>query len=250
MYNPGADYLSYKEHNTAIRKPRSKIVVDGVTYTGLEHLVTYPKITHETDKMIGGFPAKTCEFEIYNLDGKLNLNGKEVQVYRGLDISDEKTVWVPMGLFFADGEDVVNNSTKRTIQFKGTDRTRLFDSPFKNVYANGVIFKNTSLLNIATKICAAHKLTIDPSTEKNILSYALKNDAGTPDGTTDRQVIAWIAELSGCIPIISRDGNYLVFTRPKYTERVSISGNVYSTGSYAQKARYKSLTAEPQTELP
>ena len=246
MYNPGADYLSYKEHNTAIRKPRSKIVVDGVTYTGLEHLVTYPKITHETDKMIGGFPAKTCEFEIYNLDGNLNLNGKEVQVYRGLDISDDKTVWVPMGLFFADGEDVVNNSTKRTIQFKGTDRTRLFDSPFKNVYANGVIFKNTSLLNIATKICAAHKLTIDPSTEKNILSYALKNDAGTPDGTTDRQVIAWIAELSGCIPIISRDGSYLVFTRPKYTERVSISGNVYSTGSYAKKTRYKSLTAEPK----
>ena len=246
MYNPGADYLSYKEHNTAIRKPRSKIVVDGVTYTGLEHLVTYPKITHETDKMIGGFPAKTCEFEIYNLDGNLNLNGKEVQVYRGLDISDEKTVWVPMGLFYADGDDVVNNSTKRTIQFKGTDRTRLFDSPFKNVYANGVVPMYTDLANIVIKICAAHKLTIDPSTEKNILSYALKNDAGTPEGTTDRQVIAWIAELSGCIPIISRDGNYLVFTRPKYTERVSISGNVYSTGSYAQKARYKSLTAEPK----
>lgn len=246
MYNPGADYLSYKEHNTAIRKPRSKIVVDGVTYTGLEHLVTYPKITHETDKMIGGFPAKTCEFEIYNLDGNLNLNGKEVQVYRGLDISDEKTVWVPMGLFYADGDDVVNNSTKRTIQFKGTDRTRLFDSPFKNVYANGVVPVNTNLANIVIKICAAHKLTIDPSTEKNILSYVLKNDTGTPEGTTDRQVIAWIAELSGCIPIISRDGNYLVFTRPKYTERVSISGNVYSTGSYAQKTRYKSLTAEPQ----
>lgn len=246
MYNPGADYLSYKEHNTAIRKPRSKIVVDGVTYTGLEHLVTYPKITHETDKMIGGFPAKTCEFEIYNLDGNLNLNGKEVQVYRGLDISDEKTVWVPMGLFYADGDDVVNNSTKRTIQFKGTDRTRLFDSPFKNVYANGVVPMYTNLSNIVIKICAAHKLTIDPSTEKNILSYALKNDAGTPEGTTDRQVIAWIAELSGCIPIISRDGNYLVFTRPKYTESVSISGNVYSTGSYAKKTRYKSLTAEPK----
>ena len=246
MYNPGADYLSYKEHNTAIRKPRSKIVVDGATYTGLEHLVTYPKITHETDKMIGGFPAKTCEFEIYNLDGSLNLNGKEVQVYRGLDISDEKTVWVPMGLFFADGEDVVNNSTKRTIQFKGTDRTRLFDFPFKNAYANGVIPKNTSLLNIAIKICAAHKLTIDPSTKNNILSYTLKNDAGTPDGTTDRQVIAWIAELSGCIPIISRDGKYLVFTRPKYTERVSISGQVYNTSSYAQKTRYKSLTVEPK----
>ena len=246
MYNPGADYLRYKEKNISIRKPRSKIVVDDVTYTGLEHLVTYPKITHETDKMIGGFPAKTCEFEIYNLDGNLNLNGKEVQVYRGLDISDEKTVWVPMGLFYADGDDVVNNSTKRTIQFKGTDRTRLFDSPFKNVYANGVVPMYTNLANIVIKICAAHKLTIDPSTKKNILSYALKNDTGTPEGTTDRQVIAWIAELSGCIPIISRDGNCLVFTRPKYTEKVNISDNVYSTGSYAKKTRYKSLTAEPQ----
>lgn len=26
--------------------------------------------------MIGGFPAKSCEFEIYNLDGSIDLNGK------------------------------------------------------------------------------------------------------------------------------------------------------------------------------
>ena len=244
MYNPGGDYLTYIK-DSIIRKPRSKIVVDGKTYTGLEHLVSFPKITHETEKMIGGFPAKTCEFEIYNLDGSLNLNGKEVQVYRGLDISDTKTVWVPMGLFYADGEDVTNNSTKRTIQFKGTDRTRLFDSPFANVYGNGVIPADTVISTVAEKICAKHGLSINAATKANIISYRFTEAVGTPEDTTDRQVIAWIAELSGCIPIISRDGQSLMFTRPSYKSTVTESGKTYPSGSYADKRKYKTLSAEP-----
>lgn len=244
MYNPGGEYLTYIK-DSIIRKPRSKIVVDGKTYTGLEHLVSFPKITHETEKMIGGFPAKTCEFEIYNLDGKLNLNGKEVQIYRGLDISDSKTVWVPMGLFYADGEDVTNNSTKRTIQFKGTDRTRLFDSPFANVYGNGIIPADTVISTVAEKICAKHGLSVNTATKANIISYRFTEAVGTPESTTDRQMISWIAELSGCIPIISRDGKTLLFTRPTYKETVTESGKAYPSGSYADKCKYKTLSAEP-----
>lgn len=244
MYNPGGDYLTYIK-DSIIRKPRSKIVVDGKTYTGLEHLVSFPKITHETEKMIGGFPAKTCEFEIYNLDGKLSLNGKEVQVYRGLDISDTKTVWIPMGLFYADGEDVTNNSTKRTIQFKGTDRTCLFDSPFANVYSKGIIPADTVISTVAEKICAKHGLSINTATKSKIISYRFTEAVGTPEDTTDRQVIAWIAELSGCIPIISRDGQSLMFTRPTYKETVTEAGKTYPSGSYADKRKYKTLSAEP-----
>lgn len=244
MYNPGGEYLSYIK-DSIIRKPRSKIVVDGKTYTGLEHLVSFPKITHETEKMIGGFPAKTCEFEIYNLDGKLSLNGKEVQVYRGLDISDTKTVWIPIGLFYADGEDVTNNSTKRTIQFKGTDRTRLFDSPFANVYSKGIIPADTVISTVAEKICAKHGLSINTATKSKIISYRFTEAVGTPEDTTDRQVIAWIAELSGCIPIISRDGQSLMFTRPTYKETVTEAGKTYPSGSYADKRKYKTLSAEP-----
>lgn len=244
MYNPGGEYLSYIKDST-IRKPRSKIVVDSKTYTGLEHLVSFPKITHETEKMIGGFPAKTCEFEIYNLGGSLNLNGKEVQVYRGLDISDTKTVWVPMGLFYADGEDVTNNSTKRTIQFKGTDRTRLFDAPFKNVYSNGIIPAETVVSTVVEKICLKHGLSVDTATKANIISYRFTEAVGTPESTTDRQMISWFAELSGCIPIISRDGQSLVFTRPTYKETVTEAGKTYPSGSYADKRKYKTLSAEP-----
>lgn len=235
MYKPGDEYLSYIKNNQ-IRKPRSKIIVDGKTYTGVEHLATYPKISQETEKMIGGFPAKTCEFEIYNLDGSLSLNGNEVEVYRGLDIEDNKTVWIPMGLFAANDEDIINNSTKRTIQFKGTDRTRRFDVVF-NAYANNRIPAGVSLKNIAEKICTIHSMEIDPSTKKNIPDYTLAEIVGLPEGTTNRQVISWIAELGGCIPIISRDGKYLCFTRPKYID---------NAGSYAKKSRYKTLSVEPQ----
>lgn len=244
MYNPGGEYLSYIK-DSIIRKPRSKIVVDGKTYTGLEHLVSFPKITHETEKMIGGFPAKTCEFEIYNLDGSLNLNGKEVQIYRGLDISNAKTVWVPMGLFYADGEDVTNNSTKRTIKFKGTDRTRLFDSPFTKTWDSGIIPANYTLKALANKICAVCGVTLDSSTEKNILSFQTTEKIGVPENTTHRQVISWIAELSGCIPIISRDGQYLVFTRPTVKQYQYDAGQVYDSGFYVDKRKYKTLSAEP-----
>ena len=244
MYNPGGEYLSYIK-DSIIRKPRSKIVVDGKTYTGLEHLVSFPKITHETEKMIGGFPAKTCEFEIYNLDGSLNLNGKEVQIYRGLDISNAKTVWVPMGLFYADGEDVTNNSTKRTIKFKGTDRTRLFDSPFTKTWDSGIIPANYTLKALANKICAVCGVALDPSTEKNILSFQTTEKIGVPENTTNRQVISWIAELSGCIPIISRDGQYLVFTRPTVKQYQYDAGQVYDSGFYVDKRKYKTLSAEP-----
>ncbi len=244
MYNPGGEYLTYIK-DSIIRQPRSKIVVDGKTYTGLEHLVSFPKITHETEKMIGGFPAKTCEFEIYNLDGSLNLNGKEVQVYRGLDISDSKTVWVPMGLFYADGEDVTNNSTKRTIKFKGTDRTRLFDSPFTKTWAEGIIPAGYTLKALANKICAACGVTLDSSTEKNILSFQTSEKIGVPENTTNRQVISWIAELSGCIPIISRDGQHLVFTRSTVKQYQYDAGQVYDSGYYVDKRKYKTLSAEP-----
>lgn len=244
MYNPGGEYLTYIK-NSLVRKPRAKIVVDGKTYTGVEHLASFPKITHETEKMIGGFPAKTCDFEIYNLDGTIDLNGKEVQIYRGLYVNDTKTVWVPMGLFYADGEDVTNNSTKRTIQFKGTDRTRLFDSPFTKIYGNGVIPAETLISSVAEKTCKTHNLVIDSSTKGNIVSHRLSESVGVPEGTTDRQVIAWIAELSGCIPIISRDGSSLVFTRPNYKSNVYDSGQTYPSGSYADKSKYKTLSAEP-----
>ena len=96
MYAASTSYKNYIA-SSRVRVPKSKIVVGNATYTGQQHLRTYPKISHSNSKMIGGFPSKSCEFEIYNLNGSVNLNGKEVSVYRGLEI-DGAVTWIPMGL--------------------------------------------------------------------------------------------------------------------------------------------------------
>lgn len=75
MYAASTSYKNYIA-SSRVRVPKSKIVVGNATYTGQQYLKTYPKISHSNSKMIGGFPAKSCEFEIYNLDGSIDLNGK------------------------------------------------------------------------------------------------------------------------------------------------------------------------------
>ena len=84
MYNVSEDYKKTILKN--VRTPKNKVVVDGKVYTGREDLLTFPKLTQETTMMIGGFPAKTVEFELYDKDGNINLLNKDVEIYRGYDI--------------------------------------------------------------------------------------------------------------------------------------------------------------------
>jgi hypothetical protein len=86
MYQPSPAYLSHI-NSSSIREPKSKVVIAGVTYTGEEYLKTCPKISHASTSMIGGFPAKTCEFEIWDRDGTLSVDGQEIAVWRGLRLS-------------------------------------------------------------------------------------------------------------------------------------------------------------------
>ena len=87
MYQPSQRFLEHID-NSLNFAPKAKIVVDGVEYTGESHLKTWPRIEHCAEKFIGGFPAKTCSFEIWNRDGSIDLHGKEVAVYRGFKLSN------------------------------------------------------------------------------------------------------------------------------------------------------------------
>jgi hypothetical protein len=83
MYASSTAYLSHISTANSFA-PVSKIVVNGIEYSGETHLKTHPKIQHNADRMTGEFPAKTVDFEIWDRDGNIDLHGKEVSVYRGL----------------------------------------------------------------------------------------------------------------------------------------------------------------------
>lgn len=225
MYAASTSYKNYIA-SSRVRVPKSKIVVGNATYIGQQYLKTYPKISHSNSKMIGGFPAKSCEFEIYNLDGSIDLNGKEVSVYRGLEINGSVT-WIPLGLFTAKDEDITNNKTARSISFKGTDRAVLFDCAY-----GGSLTYPTTLGAFVKEICQRHGVALETATFP-MSTFKLTEAPNMDASVTDRELISRAAELGGCIAQISRTGG-LRISKP------------VSTGIQIGKARYKAVSKEPK----
>ena len=225
-------YLNFISSNYT-RTPKSKIVVfnelgseaNGITYYGTTDLVTFPKIDHTTTQLIGGFPAKTCEFEIYNRSGTVNLNGKEVAAYRGLEINGA-TIWVLMGIFKAEDADIKTNINKRSISFKGTDRTRRFERKYTTPQD---ITVSSTLKQFARKICDRNGVALKGSLP--LASLTLHNLPNVDETTTDRQMLGYIAEINGCIAMIDRDGA-LIFKKP-----AAVSAEI-------PKTKYKALSYE------
>ena len=224
MFTASNKFQSYTAASV-IRRPKSKIEVGGVTYTGETALVSYPKINHAAEKMIGGFPAKTCTFEIYNRSGDISLNGKEITVYRGLEI-DGTDEWVPMGLFTAEDKDITNNLTKRSISFKGTDRSRLFDTAFE-----ADIEYPCTVAEFVSCLCERHGVALEtedfPFADRVLLAAP-----NVDSSTSEREFIARIAELGGCIAQISRTGGLLI-------------SSPQATGKTVTKRYYKAVSEEP-----
>ena len=231
MYNATDNYKTHIA-SSIIRRPKSKITAGGVTYTGETALMSYPQISHSAERLIGSFPAKTCEFELLNKDGNISLNGKEITVYRGLEI-DGATEWIPMGIFSATDENITNELTKQTIRFKGTDRSSKFDTQFVND-----IEYPTTVLEFVQHVCTRHGVELETAS----FPFADRILLSAPNADTsisDREVIARIAELSGCFAIISREGGLRIF-QPENTGK-TVSKWYYKTVS--QEPKFGSITA-------
>lgn len=225
MYLASNKFTAYTD-SSLVRRPKSKITVGGVTYTGETALMSFPKIIHSAERMIGVFPAKTCEFELLNKDGSISLNGKEVTVYRGIEI-DGETEWVPMGIFSATDDNITNELTKRTIRFKGTDRSSRFDTSF----VNDIEYPCT-VLNFVKHICERHGVELE-TTSFPFAERILLSEPNADASVSDRELIARIAELGGCLAVISRDGKLQI----KQSQE---------TNKTVKKRYYRTVSQEPK----
>lgn len=213
MYAISNDYKTYI-NNSLSRQSKSKVVIDGVEYLD-NVLMSTPSISHSNETMIGGFPSKTCSFEIK--DETLNLNNKWVAVYRGLVI-DGATEWIPMGIFKAinDG-DITTNKTTKTIKFKGYDKRQLLDTP----YTSSLDWTTSHTgLEIVQEICTNTGLELE-STTFNFASYVFTQKPNFPSNITNTEVISRIAELGGEIALITRLGK--IHIKSPYTTNVTIT---------------------------
>ena len=227
MYAISNNYKNLLETSLSF-SPKSKIVVDGTTYDG-SVIKTYPKISHKNGTMIGGFPTKTCTFDIYDVNGNLDFEGKEITVYRGLDVNG--TEWIPQGIFIPTADKITTDISTKTISFNGIqDKSQLFDA----TYTTNISWLDGSThtgLEIVQDICSTLGITLETTTF-NWYNYSFKQP-NFPSNITYREVISRLAEIGGSIAYISRTGGLVIKSQT-------------STGHSVARKRYSKLTREKQ----
>ena len=228
MFNVSQAYLNFiNDENNIGRSMKNKVVIDGVEYLS-DTIKSNPKISHKATTFIGGFPAKTCDFEILNLDGSLSLNNKEITVYKGLDINNS-TEWVKMGIFKATDEDITTNQTTKSISFKGKDRAVLFDVSYADT-----LDWTTAHTGLEIVQSACMQVNVELETESfNFASYSFTEKPNFDENITCREVISRIAEIGGEIAYISRNGGLKI-----------VGQNI--TNQAAGKGKREKLTREKQ----
>lgn len=241
MYTVSQDFLDYINNPSNIgRTIQNKVVIDSVEYLS-DKLKTNPAISHEATSFIGGFYSKTCEFEILNLDGTLNLNNKEVTVYKGLLINDS-IEWVKMGIFKALDPNITNNESSKSIKFLGNDRAILFDIPYESDLDWSTSHTG---LEIAQESCTKLGVTLE-TTDFAFANYSFTSKPNFVEDTTYREVIGRLAEIGGEIAYISRDGGLRIQAQSKTNKNMLdpttlIDGYVLNTGKFSTSHPYDEM---------
>lgn len=226
MYSVSNNYKNYIKTNLSL-SPKCKIVVDDITYDGSVIKVA-PKITHKCDRSFGEFPTKKVNFEIYNLNGNLNFEDKEIKVYKGLYINNE-IEWVPQGIFKPTATNITTNVSTKTITIQDAqDKTQLFDIPYASTLSwdNG---QTHSGQEIVDDVCTQIGVELASNTF-NWASCQFKQP-NFKEGITCREIVRRLAEIGNSIAFINREGKLEIKSRT-------------ATNELIERKRYLNLTRE------
>lgn len=208
MYAVSDQYKQYTQ-NSIVRLAHSKIIVDGVEYSA--QLKKYPSISFQGE-FIGSFPAMSCTFEIYNIG--VDLVGKEIEVYRGLEI-DGVTEWVPLGKFTAAADGVKSSNTGDSVTYTGYDRATRFDVEYTAID----IEYPTTIGAWAQELAFRRGVGFD-TTPFPCCDIILESAPNIPVGTSEREIIRQIAELGGANAWITRAGDLCISQPRQTTEQI------------------------------
>ena len=215
MYSVSDKYKKILNEKLSL-KSKSKFVVDNVEYISI--IKTTPKLSHKNSSMIGGFPTKTCTFEIYDLNNNLNFQNKEITVYKGIEV-DGNIEYVPQGVFIPRAEQITTNISQKTVKFENMqDKSQLFD--VKYVSELNWLSTHTGL-EIVQEICANLGIELETTTF-NWYNYNFKQP-NFKKNITCREVISRLAEIGGSIAFINRNGKLVIKSQYQTNEMITNS---------------------------
>ena len=212
--------------------PKFKIIIDNVEY--LSNVIkSYPKITHANTKFIGGFPTKTLEMEIYDLENNLDLTNKEIEVYKGFVVNGS-IEYVKQGVFIVKAENITTNISTKSISLSNVqDRTQLLDERYESEL-DWTDNQTHTGLEIIQEICTKKGITLASNTF-NFANYSFKQP-NFNENVTYREVVSRLAEIGGEIALFNCDGNLVIKSQ-------------MITGDTIQRQRYEKLSREKEYKV-
>ena len=215
--------------NTSLSlSPKFKIVIDNVEY--LSNIIkSYPKISHANTKFIGGFPTKTLDMEIYDLENNLDLENKEIEVYKGFVVNGS-IEYVKQGVFIVKAENITTNISTKSISLSSVqDRTQLLDDKYESELDWADSQTHTGL-EIIQEICTKKGITLASNTF-NFANYSFKQP-NFNENVTYREVISRLAEIGGEIALFNCNGELVIKSQ-------LITGDTLQTNRYEKLSREK-----------
>lgn len=215
--------------NTSLSlSPKFKIIIDNKEY--LSNVIkSYPKISHANTKFIGGFPVKTLDMEIYDLENNLDLENKEIEVYKGFVINGS-IEYVKQGVFIVKAENITTNISTKSISLSNVqDRTQLLDDRYESELVWNEEQTHTGL-EIVEEICTKKGITLASNTF-NFANYSFKQP-NFSETTTNREVLSRLAEIGGGIALFNGNGELVIKTQ-------FITGDTFQTNRYEKLSREK-----------
>lgn len=219
--------------NTSLSlSPKFKIIIDNAEY--LSNVIkSYPKISHSNTKFIGGFPTKTLEMEIYDLENNLDLENKEIEVYKGFVINGS-IEYVKQGVFIVKAENITTNISTKSISLSNVqDRTQLLDDKYESELDWNDEQTHTGL-EIVQEICTKKGITLASNTF-NFANYSFKQP-NFDENVTNREVLSRLAEIGGEIALFNNNGDLVIKSQ-------------LITGDVIQRQRYEKLSREKEYKV-
>lgn len=217
-------YKNYLENALSL-SPKSKIIVGDKEYLG-DVIMATPKISHSNTSFIGGFPSKTCSFELYNPNNDIDLENKEIIVYRGLVI-DGAIEWVKQGVFIPQATNITNDITTRKYKVNNAlDKRQLLDVLYVSSLDWSTTHTGLEIVNDALKDTGVSL----ESENFNWAEYSFEQP-NFPSNATKTEVISRIAEIGGEIALFNSNGNLVIKSQT-------------ATGDTIPRKRYTKLTKE------
>lgn len=242
------------EYDTAIRLPCRQFDVGGTAVKNdgttlaltranvMEFQVESQMVSTYNKFDIGAVCAATLTMSIIDSSSADSYAGARITPTCGLKLADNSFEYIPMGVFYLDNTTL--ERVKDRIKFKAYDGMILLDFEITDTYR--ATLSHLPVYTMLTRICTLAGLTLKNTHDEieALPNGTLVCTAQAKQIESGRDVVMWIAQMTGCFARMSRDNKLELVQIKAETDELNM---IIPVREILANVRYKTTFADDTT---